>query len=75
MSNEQIKSQREAKTEGVQCNKGGGRGGEREREEGGRERERESDLSDLVSQLNDTGPTWERRKAKLSARNDESKDR
>lgn len=45
------------------------------REEGGRERERESDLSDLVSQLNDTGPTWERRKAKLSARNDESKDR
>lgn len=54
---------------------GGGRGGEREREEGGRERERESDLSDLVSQLNDTGPTWERRKAKLSARNDESKDR
>lgn len=71
MSNEQIKSQREAKTEGVQCNKGG----EREREEGGRERERESDLSDLVSQLNDTGPTWERRKAKLSARNDESKDR
>lgn len=64
MSNEQIKSQREAKTEGVQCNKGGGR-----------ERERESDLSDLVSQLNDTGPTWERRKAKLSARNDESKDR
>lgn len=71
MSNEQIKSQGEPKTEGVQCNKGGGR----EREEGGRERERESDLSDSVSQLNDTGPTWERRKAKLSARNDESKDR
>lgn len=47
------------------------RGGERKR----RGWERESDLSDLVSQLNDTGPTWERRKAKLSARNDESKDR
>lgn len=68
MSNEQIKSQREPKTEGVQCNKGGG---ERKR----RGWERESDLLDLVSQLNDTGPTWERRKAKLSARNDESKDR
>lgn len=35
---------------------------------GERETDRESDLSDWVSQLNDTGPTWERGKVKLCAR-------
>lgn len=63
VSNKEIKSQLEIGKKGVQSPQYEKAAGKWEWE------------SDLAFQLNDTGPTWERRKAKLCVKNDKCRDK